>query len=86
MGLVSRCMTMRIGITRHNLAVTTERLVGANGGQIELDGLVFLILTVANAMSSQLVYVTPQVTCHFLSQKTRKELCAVHPNFPAQAT
>ena len=29
-------------ITRHDLAKTTKELVGANGGQIELDGTVFL--------------------------------------------
>ena len=35
--LVSRCKTMRMEIRRHNLAKTTKTLVGANGGQIDLD-------------------------------------------------
>ena len=39
-----------------------------------------------NATSSQLVYVMPQLTCLFLSQKASKELCAVHSNFRAQTT
>ena len=75
---------MRMGITKHNLAATTERLVKASSGQIKLDGVVFkknlcgkkkngvvfLNLTVADATSSQLVYVMPQVTCLFLSQSS----------------
>ena len=75
-----------MGITGNDLAATTERLVGANGGKIKMDGIVFLNLTVGNATSSQLVYMTPKVTSFFLSLRACKELCAVHPNFPAHTT
>ena len=68
-----------MGISRHKLAATNNRLVGANGAQIKLDDAVFLNLTVGNTMSSQIV------TCLFLSQKTCKEPCAVHPDLPVQA-
>ena len=60
--------------------------MGANGGKIELEGVIFLNLTVANATSSQLVYVTPRVTCLFFSQRACKGLCAVHLNLPTRAT
>ena len=83
--LIVRCVTPRMVITRHNLAKTNERLVRSNAGQIKLDGAVFLNLTLGDSMSSQLVYVTPQVTCLFLSQRAFKELHAVYPNFPAQS-
>ena len=73
-------------ISRHNLTATSKRLVGANSGHIKLNIAVFLNLTVADTTSSQMVYVTPQVTCLFLSQKACKELCAMHPYLPAQAT
>ena len=43
-----------------------------NGTQIELDGAVFLKLTVADAMCSRMVYVMPQVTGLLLSQKACK--------------
>ena len=36
-----------------------KKLVGANGGQIELNDAVFLYLTVSHNTSSQMVYVTP---------------------------
>ena len=55
MCLVGRCLTMGMGITRHNLAATTERGVGVNGGRIKLDGIVFLNLTLGNDTSNQIV-------------------------------
>ena len=84
MCIIGKCVTTRMGISKHNLATTTERLVGANGAQIELDSAVFLNITVEDAKSSQLVYVTIWVTRLFLSQKARKELRVVHPDFLAQ--
>ena len=77
---------MWMGITWHDLAQTTKRLVGANCRQVKLYDVIFLNLTMGNAMSSKQVYVTSPVTCVFLSQKARKELCALYPNFPAQAS
>ena len=59
--LIGRCGTMRMVITRRKLAKTTKRLVGVNGRQMGLN------LTVGKATISQMVYVTPQVTCMFLS-------------------
>ena len=70
--LVVRCVTMWMGITRHNLVKTTEKMVGADSGQIKLDVVLFLNLTKGNTSRSQLVYVTPEVTWLFLSQKARK--------------
>ena len=35
--LVCRCMTIQMGIARHNLEATTKILVGANSTQIEQD-------------------------------------------------
>ena len=43
---------------------------GSKGRQIKLDGLVFLNPSICDATSSQQVYVTPQVTFLFLSQKS----------------
>ena len=86
MCLIGRCMNNRMGITRPNLTPTTERLVGANRGQIKIDGAIFLNLTVGDALSSQLMYVTPQMTYLLLSQQACKELRTGHPDFPAQAT
>ena len=55
MCLFGRCVTMRMGITRHELAKTIKRLVGANGGQIKQDNVEFRNLTVGDATSSRLV-------------------------------
>ena len=79
-------MTMQMGISRHDLATTTKKLVGANSSQIKLDGAVFMNPTMGNATSSQMMGLTPKVTCLFISQKARKELCAMHTNFPAQVS
>ena len=59
MCIIGRCMTTWIGITRPNLVKTTERLVGTIGRQVKLDGVVFLNVTLRDATTSQLVYVTP---------------------------
>ena len=59
----SRCVTALMGITTCNLVETTKQLVEA----IQLDGVVFLDLTLGDATTSQLV--TPQVICPFLSQE-----------------
>ena len=75
-----------MGISRHNLAATTQKLAGANGEQIKLVGTVFLNLTVGYATNSQMVYMTAQVTCVFLSQKACKGLCTVHLDFPVEVT
>ena len=83
MCLIGRCVTMQMGITRHNHANTTEKLVGANGGKIKLDGAVILNLTLGDTTSSQLPYVMPQVTCLFLFQRVCKELRAMHLDFLA---
>ena len=84
LSLVVRCMTMGMGITIHDLVKTTNRLVGANGGQIKLDSMVSLNPSIGNATSNQLV--TSHMTCLFLSENPCKELCEVHPKFPAKAT
>ena len=55
MCLIGRCMNNRMKITRPNLTPTTERLVGANGGQIKQDNVEFRNLTVGDATSSRLV-------------------------------
>ena len=59
--LIGRCATTHMGITTHDLVKTTKRLVGANGGHIKLDGVVFLNLTLRDATTSE-------VTSLFLSQ------------------
>ena len=56
----------------------------AKSAQIELDDAVVPNLTVDDATSCQMLYVTPKVTCLFLSQKACKELRGVHPDSPAQ--
>ena len=61
-----------------------KRLMGANGRQIELNSTVFLILTLGDALSNQLVCGALKVTCPFLSQRARKELRTVYPNFPKE--
>ena len=48
--------------------------MAANGKQIQLDGNLFHTLTLGNATSSQLVYMTNHATCLFLSQKVPNEL------------
>ena len=53
MCLVGRSVTIQIGISRHDLAATNKRLVGANGAQIELDSTVFLNIIMGNTTSSQ---------------------------------
>ena len=68
-----------MGILRHNLVETTEKLMAGNGKHIKLDFTTFLTLTLGDATSSQLVYVTPQA-CLLLSQKAR----ARPMDFPAQ--
>ena len=58
--------------------------MGTNGALIKMDGAVFLKLTLADPMSSQMVYVMPQVTGFFLSQNLCKGLRTVLPVFPAE--
>ena len=65
MCLVGRSVTIQIGISRHDLAATNERLVGANGAQIELDCTVFLNIIMGNITSSQIV-----ILCQLLPVKT----------------
>ena len=60
--------------------------MGSNGGPNELDGAVFLNLTAGNVTGSQMMYVTPPVTCLILSQRACRELLPAHPNFLAKAT
>ena len=62
-----------------------KSLVGANGRRIVLDSAGFLNLTLGDTTSCQLVYVTPQVTCMWLSQRACKELRTAHLDFQAQA-
>ena len=64
---------------------TTKRLVGANGDQIKIGCTIFMNLTMADATSSLMVYLTPQVTYLLFSQQMCKELCAVRLDFPVQA-
>ena len=71
MCLISKCATTRMGITRHNLLSTKVTLMVANSSQIKLDG-IFLTLTLGDATSSQLVYVTclihSQIACQSCHQ------------------
>ena len=63
-----------MGIKRHALVKTNEGLVGANGKQNKLDGVMFLDLTLGLR--------THQVTCLFLFPETCKELrihCSERP-------
>ena len=75
---------MRMGITRNSLVRTIERLVETDDRQIKLDSAVFLNQTLGDARTSNSVYVTPQVTCLFLSQNACKELRIRPLDFPAQ--
>ena len=79
MWLVGRRVTSRRGITRHDLAATTEKMVGANGGQIELQGAAFRNLTVADTTSIQMVYVEWNPSLPKIVQGTT--CCA--PKFPS---
>ena len=44
-----------MGIKRHALVKTNKGLVGANGKQIKLDGVLFLDLTLGGATTRQMV-------------------------------
>ena len=74
MCLAGRSVFGHIRVKKHELAKVCENLTGSIGGRIKLLGAVFLNLTLGNHMCSQLVYVTPQVNCLFLSQRGCKEL------------
>ena len=76
--LISRCVTTRMGIKRHALVKTNEGLVGANGKQNKLDGVMFLDLTLGLR--------THQVTCLFLFPETCKELRIHCSERPREAT
>ena len=78
-------MTVCMGITTHTLVKTTEQLVETNGQHIKLDGGVFFSMTLADATISQLVYVTPQVICLFLSGNSCQELQVMPLDFPAHS-
>ena len=65
----------------HNVLHTSESMMAANGKLIKLDRTPFIDLILGSVTSSQLVYMTPQVNCMYLSQQACKELHAVHPNF-----
>ena len=81
MCFIGRCVIIGLGISRHNVETTTEKLGRANGEQIKLDGIIFMNLTVGVSRCSQLVYVTPKVTSLFISPKACKELSAMQQNF-----
>ena len=56
----------------------------ADGRQINLDGAIFLNLTLGATTTSQLVDVTPQVTCLFLPKNACQELRVTPLDLPAQ--
>ena len=82
--IIGRCLTTHKGITTHKPAKTTELLVETNSRHIKLDGNVFINLTRENAMIPQLVSLTPQVTCLFLSRDVCQQLRSTPLDFPAQ--
>ena len=53
--LVVWSLTIRMGISRHNLEGTTKKLVGTSSKQIALDGAIFLNLTLSDATSNRMV-------------------------------
>ena len=83
---VSHCIIGRCGITSNNLVRTNKKLVEADGRQINLDGAIFLNLTLGATTTSQLVDVTPQVTRLFLPKNACQDLRVTPLDLPAQTT
>ena len=75
-------MLDQIRVNRSELVKVTERLVGANGNQIVLDGALFLDLAHDGRKTTQMVYVSGQVKHVLLSQTACKELGLVPKDFP----
>ena len=82
--IIGRCVTTQMRIMRNSLVRTNKNLVEDKDRQIKLDGTVFLNLTLGTATITQLVYLTPQVTRLFLSQKACQDLHVMALDLPAQ--
>ena len=62
----------------------STKMTGANNKEIPLLGAVFLDIRLGDKLCSQLVYVTEEVKCIYLSKRACRELGVIDSSFPAQ--
>ena len=84
MCLVGMNTIHNMGLRESDLVEVDMRVNAANNRRIPLLGGVFLDLELNGKVSKQLVYVTNEVHCLFLSQKACRDLCIVTDEFPKQ--
>ena len=84
MCLVGMNTMYNMGLRESDLVEVDMQVNAANSKTIPLLGGMFLDLELNGRSSKQLVYVTTEVHCLFLSQKACRPLCIVDDKFPDQ--
>ena len=73
-----------LGIKKHELYPVSTKISAANNRLIPMLGGLFLEMRIGEKICKQLVYVTDQVECIFLSKKACRDLGVIGEEFPAQ--
>ena len=71
-----------LGLRKSDLFKVKTGVSAANNGKLTVLGGVFLTFTIQGETTSQLVYVTEEATCVFLSKAACRDLAIIHPDFP----
>ena len=74
-----------LGMPRHNLIPVSQRMQAANKSGIHILGAIPLELSLPDfdAVTKQMIYVTPSVTRFFLSREACTDLGLIPPKFPS---
>ena len=73
-----------LGIKKHELYPVSTKISAANNRLIPMLGGLFLEMRIGEKICKQLVYVTDQVECIFLSKRACRDLGMIGEEFPAQ--
>ena len=71
-----------LGLRKSDLFKVKTGVSAANNGRLNVLGGLFLTFTIQGETTSQLVYVTEEATCVFLSRAACRDLSIIHPDFP----
>ena len=71
-----------LGLRKSDLFKVKTGVSAANNGKLTVLGGLFLTLKIQGEITSQLVYVTEEATCVFLSRAACRDLSIIHPDFP----
>jgi len=75
----------KLGMSRNNLIPVSQRMQPANKSGIDILGAILLELSLPDpdAVTKQMIYVTPSITRFFLSRDACADLGLIPPKFPS---